>query len=72
MQTIQIEVQDNYVQNVMTLLGSMKNVMIDNITIKNDEIETDSEMNTFNKISLKSLEKEWDNDSDAEYDRYLK
>jgi len=72
MQTIQIEVQDNYVQNVMTLLGSMKNVMIENITIKNDEIETDIEMNTFNKISLKSLEKEWDNDSDAEYDRYLK
>ena len=72
MQTIQIEVKDNYVQNVMTLLGSLKDGMIDNIIVKNDELKINNETDYFNKLSFKSLEKEWDNELDAEYDKYLK
>ncbi len=36
MQTIQLEVKDAYVQNVMTMLSSIKDVMIDKIEITKD------------------------------------
>lgn len=36
MQTIHLEVKDSYVANIMTLLHSLKDVMIDKIEIQND------------------------------------
>ncbi len=36
MQTIHLEVKDSYVTNIMTLLNSLKDVMIDKIEIQGD------------------------------------
>lgn len=36
MQTIHLEVKDSYVANIMTLLNSLKDVMIDKIEIQSD------------------------------------
>ncbi len=36
MQTIHLEVKDGYVANIMTLLNSLKDVMIDKIEIQSD------------------------------------
>jgi len=38
MQTIQIEVKDNYLVNVMAMLESVKDVMIENIEFKKDSM----------------------------------
>ena len=37
MKTIQLEVKDNYVDNVMTLLSGLKDIMIDKIEIQKDK-----------------------------------
>ena len=71
MQTIQIQVKDNYVQNVVTMLGTVKDIMIDNIAIKYNESSSSKESQYFNKLSLDSLEKDWDNCEDAVYDKFL-
>jgi len=36
MQTIQIEVKEDYIQNVLTLLQSLKGVMIEDAHLEND------------------------------------
>jgi len=71
MQTIQIEVKDNYVENVMTILDSMKDIMVENITLKYNSLESNNENKYFNEISFESLKKDWDNDEDAVYDKFL-
>ena len=36
MQTIQLQVKDDYVQNVVSLLSSLKDVMIESVEVKKD------------------------------------
>jgi hypothetical protein len=43
MQTIQLQVKDDYVQNVVNLLSSLKEVMIESVEVKKDKnLEMDS------------------------------
>ncbi|MEA2017520.1 MAG: hypothetical protein U9N59_03645 [Campylobacterota bacterium] len=72
MQTIQLQVKDNYVKNTLEILNGLKDVMIENITIKYSDIEKSKEDEYFTKVSFGSMEKCWDNDEDRVYDKFLK
>jgi len=37
MQTIQLQVKDGYTQNILDMLGSVKDIMIESIEIKKDK-----------------------------------
>ena len=66
MQTIHIDVQESQVSTVVTMLKSMKDVMINNIhiagTLANDD-EKD-----FMDLQVASMDKTWDNDEDKAWD----
>jgi len=72
MQTIQLQVKDNYVKNTLEILNGLKDVMIENITIKYSDIEQNKEDEYFTKVSFNSIEKCWDNNEDSVYDKFLK
>ena len=36
MQTIQLQVKDGYTQNILDMLGSVKDIMLENIEVKKD------------------------------------
>ena len=70
MQTIHIEVKDSYVNNVLTLLKGVKDVMIDKIHVdtpkqsSNDDF-MELQMGAMQEGSMKST---WDNDVDKAWD----
>ena len=66
MQTIHIDVKDNYISNVLTMLKGMKDVMIENIHIDDNRVKNDEE--TFIDLQVPSMEKTWDNDADKGWD----
>jgi len=37
MQTIQLQVKDGYTQNILDMLGSVKDIMIESIEVKKDQ-----------------------------------
>jgi len=60
MQKITIEVKDNYIDNVMRMLDSVKGLMIERIIAEDDEkIESD-----FINAQIASMERTWDNQED--------
>lgn len=66
MQTIHIDVKDNYVSNVLTMLKSMKDIMIDNIHV--DSVLPKDDEHTFMDLQVSSMQKTWDNDTDKAWD----
>jgi len=66
MQTIHIDVKDMYVSNVLTMLKSMKDVMIDKINLDTPSDTRDEE--DFMKLQTMSMNKTWDNDEDKAWD----
>jgi len=66
MQTIHIDVKDIYVSNVLTILKSMKDVMIDKINLDTPSGIRDEE--DFMKLQASSLKETWDNDEDKVWD----
>jgi len=66
MQTIHIDVKDMYVSNVLTMLKSMKDVMIDRINLETPSSTRDEE--DFMKLQTSSMNKTWDNDEDKAWD----
>lgn len=67
MQTIKLEVDDSKVDIVMNIIANLKDNIILHYEVVNENIETKS----FIKLSQRSLEKIWDNEEDAIYDRFL-
>ena len=72
MKTIQLEIEDDYFENTLELLNNLKALMMENITIKYNNIIEDKEIKDFSKLSNSSLEDIWDNSEDSIYDKYLK
>ena len=72
MKTIQLEIEDDYFENTLELLKNLKTLVMENITIKYNNIIEDKEIKDFSKLSNSSLEDIWDNSEDSIYDKYLK
>jgi hypothetical protein len=70
MQTITLEVKDNYLDNTLEILHGLKDVMIDKISVKYSTIVDANEKSSFIQLSNSTLDKVWDNNKDAEYDKY--
>jgi len=62
MQRITIEVKDHYANNVMEMLHSVKDVMIEKIKI--DSQTKDTSEYDFIKLQMDALEHTWDNQED--------
>lgn len=71
MRTITLEVKDNYLDNTLEILHGLKDVMIDKISVKYNDIVDVNEQNSFIQLSNSTLDKVWDNNEDAVYDKYL-
>jgi len=66
MQTITIEVKDNYAVNVLEMLHGLKGVMIEKIKYDLDE---DSKVEyDFIKLQVNSMRSTWDNQEDEAWD----
>jgi len=66
MQTITIEVKDNYTVNVLEMLHGLKGVMIEKIKYELDE-ESKVEYD-FMKLQIDSMKSTWDNQEDEAWD----
>jgi len=67
---IQLEVKDNYIENVLSLLDSIKDIMLENIILDTNIQKKEDEFYT--KLSITTFEDIWDNEEDAVYDKFLK
>ena len=69
MQTIRIDVKDMYVHNILDILNSLQDIMIDKIkldSIKNiNYIKTED---SFSLLQTSSMKKTWDNREDEAWD----
>jgi hypothetical protein len=72
MQTIQLEVKDDYFQNTLEILNGLKDIMIDKIIVNDTSLQDKISEDDFNKLSFDTLEEIWDNQEDSEYDKFLK
>ena len=66
MQKIVIEVKDNYTENVLEMLNSLKGIMIDQIQYDEkhyEQVELD-----FMKLQINSMESTWSNQEDEAWD----
>jgi len=65
MQKITIEVKDDYVNNIMTVLQGLKGVLVDKI-----KVDKNIEENNENLITLQqsAMQHTWDNDEDKAWD----
>jgi hypothetical protein len=72
MQTIQLEVKDDYFQNTLEILNGLKDIMIDKIIVNDTSLQDKISEYDFDKLSFDTLEKIWDNQEDSEYDKFLK
>ena len=62
MQIVELQIEDNYIENVMAVLKNLKDGMIQNITVKNDMND-----NKNNKIDFDDFAGMWkDRDIDIE------
>jgi len=71
MQTITIEVKDDYLDNTLEILHGLKDIMIDEISVTCNNVIDSNEKKSFMKLSNNRLEKIWNNEEDAIYDKYL-
>ena len=62
MQTIHLEVKDDYVENILVMLHSLKDVMIKKIDVDTPDIDT------FIKLQESSMSKTWENEEDKVWD----
>jgi hypothetical protein len=62
MQKIMIEVKDNYTENVLEMLHSLKGVMIEKIKL--DGPGEDRVYLDFMKLQIDSMKQTWDNQED--------
>ena len=62
MQTIHLEVKDDYVKNLLVMLNSLKDIMIEKIDVETPETEI------FIKLQESSMSKTWDNEEDKVWD----
>ena len=67
MQTIKLEIEDSKLDIVLNIIQNLK----DNVITKYEIINENREQKEFINISQTSLEKIWDNNEDAVYDKYL-
>ena len=68
MQTIKLEVEDSKIEIVLNIIQSLKENIIKNYEIVDNNVK---ETKDFIDISQQSLSKIWDNQEDSEYDKYL-
>lgn len=61
-QTIHLEVKDDYVKNLLVMLNSLKDIMIEKIDVETPEKET------LTKLQETSMSKTWDNEEDKVWD----
>ena len=69
MQTITIEVKDDYLDNTLEILHGLKDVMINSISVKYNDIVDAKEEKSFMRLSNTTLDKVWDNEEDSIYDK---
>ena len=62
MQTIHLEVKDDYVKNLLVMLNSLKDIMIEKIDVETPETET------LTKLQETSMSKTWENEEDKVWD----
>ena len=62
MQTIHLEVKDDYVNNLLMMLNSLKDIMIEKIDVETPETDT------FIKLQEVSMSKTWENEEDKVWD----
>ena len=66
MQAIHIHVKDTYVPNVLELLNSLKNIMVESIRIDTPHgTEYDASLIELQEASMRST---WENDADEAWD----
>jgi len=66
MQTIYIEVKENYVSNVLKMLDGIKDIMINTVKLEpSNKQETEDTLMTLQSASMKRT---WENDEDKAWD----
>ncbi|MEA2048969.1 MAG: hypothetical protein U9O64_11065 [Campylobacterota bacterium] len=68
METITIDVKDNKMDIVLTIIKNLKDDVIEGYHLNRDSQES----NDFMKLSNNAMERVWDNKEDSVYDKYLK
>lgn len=68
METITIDVKDNKMDIVLTIIKNLKDDVIEGYHLNRDSQEN----NDFMKLSNNAMERVWDNKEDSVYDKYLK
>ena len=68
MHTLIIDVKDNKLDVILTIIKNLKDDVIERYHIDSKEEENTD----FMKLSNVTLEKIWDNEEDSVYDKYLK
>lgn len=74
MQAIYIQVKDQYLNNVLELLNSVKDVMIDQVELQPDRVDADqvaksnSEHQAWLLAQQSSMNKTWSNSQDEVWD----
>ncbi len=64
-----LEVDDSQLDRTLEVLNALKDVMIVDIKLKDENINEEKD---FIKLSNSSFEKIWDNKEDSIYDKFLK
>ncbi len=67
MQKITIEVKDDYVNNIMSVLHGLKGVIVDKIKF-DDSTYSNSNDDNMIKLQQDSMRNTWDNDEDKVWD----
>ena len=67
MQTIKIEVKDNYVSNVFEILHNLKGVMIEKIKFDESDQEKKIDIDLI-KLQVNSMQDTWSNNEDEVWD----
>ncbi len=68
MQTITIDVKDNNLDIILTIIKNLKNDVVESYHVNSKE----QERIDFMKLSNTALEKVWDNQEDSVYDKFIK
>ncbi len=68
MQTVIIDVKDNKLDVILTIIKNLKDDVIESYYIDSKKLENSD----FMRLSNTALEKIWDNQEDSVYDKFLK
>ena len=68
MQTITIDVKDNKLDIILTIIKNLKDDVVESYHVDPKE----EERTDFMKLSNTALEKVWDNEEDSVYDKFIK